>query len=227
LFAGLLLAFLRFPGPAVVPVELWAGLRLLVRLPGVRLGSWLLTLQAVLFVALSVLGPLHLAGLGVTVVAISIVYLLTGAFAIGVSPLAGRWSDQRGRLEPMRYSVAVAIAGLALLPLFPGAWGYSVALVSVSLVLFFLSAPASALVTDAVDARELGFALGWAVVLLGWGPGSMVGAVGAGWLIETSAEIVPYLAMSVLCGLALVVLLREKATRTVGGIAGGHPPLAG
>jgi MFS family permease len=200
---------------------------LLVRLPGVRLGFWLLTLQAVLFGALSVLGPLHLAGLGVGVLAISVVYLLTGGLAIGISPLAGRWSDRRGRLEPMRYSVAVGVAGLAVLPLFPGAWGYSVALVSVSLVLFLLSAPASALVTDAVDARELGFALGWAVVLLGWGPGSMVGAVGAGWLIETSAEIVPYLAMSVLCAVALVALLREKATRTVGRIAGGRPPVAG
>ena len=42
-----------------------------------------------------------------------------------------------------------------------------------------------------------------------------------------SREMSTYLAMSVLCALALVVLLREKATRTIGGIAGGHPPIAG
>jgi YNFM family putative membrane transporter len=222
-FGALFLGFLRFPGPAIADIDLRAGLRLLFRLPGVLLGFWLLTLQAVLFGALGVLGPLHLADLGVAVLAISIVYLVTGGLAIGISPLAGRWSDRRGRLEPMRYALAVAVAGLAVLPLVPGASGYAIALVSVSLVLFLLSAPASALVTDAVEARELGFALGWAVVLLGWGPGSVVGAVGAGWLIEAAAQVVPYLIMSGLCGLALVALLRRPAGR----LHDEGPPLAG
>jgi predicted MFS family arabinose efflux permease len=173
----------------------------------------LLTLQAVVFGALAVAAPLRLAELGLTVATISIVYLVTGGFAIGVSPLAGRWSDRRGRLEPMRYSLAGATVAVAALPWFPRAWEFALALIVASLILFLLSAPASAVVTDAVEARELGYALGWAVILLGWGPGSVVGAVGAGWLTEVTAAFVPYLIMSALCAASLAALMGGRPRR--------------
>jgi MFS family permease len=215
LFAILLVGFIPFSAPPTDDVPLRSGMRRLVRTPGVLAGFGLLTLQAVLFGALSVLGPLRLAELGLTVAAISFVYLITGGLAAGVSPVAGRWSDRRGRLEPMQYSLAGAIVALAVLPWFSRGWGFALGLVAASLILFLLSAPASAVVTDAVEARELGFALGWSVILLGWGPGSVVGAVGAGWLIETTAEYVPYVIMSVLCAASLLALQGERARRSI------------
>jgi predicted MFS family arabinose efflux permease len=214
-FAILFAGFLPFSGPPTAEVRLRSSLRLLIRTPGVVVGFWLLTLQSIVFGALSVLGPLRLAELGFTVVAISIVYLTTGGLAIGVSPVAGRWSDRRGRLEPIQYSLAGAIIAIAALPWFSHGWQYALVLVVASLILFLLSVPASAVVTDAVDTRELGFALGWSIILLGWGPGSVVGAVGAGLLTETSADLVPYLIMSALCAGTLVAVHGERARRSI------------
>jgi predicted MFS family arabinose efflux permease len=215
LFAVLFAGFLPYSGPPTGDIQLRSGLRLLIRTSAVIAGFSLLTLQAVVFGALSVLGPLRLAELGFTVAAISIVYLITGGLAIGVSPVAGRWSDRRGRLEPMQYSLAAAIIAIAVLPWFSRGWLFALALVVTSLILFLLSAPASAIVTDAVDTRELGFALGWSVILLGWGPGSVVGAVGAGWLLETSADLVPYAILSAFCAGTLVVLRGERARQSI------------
>jgi predicted MFS family arabinose efflux permease len=215
LFALLFAGFLPYSGPPTGDIQLRSGLRLLIRTSAVIAGFSLLTLQAVVFGALSVLGPLRLAELGFTVAAISIVYLITGGLAIGVSPVAGRWSDRRGRLEPMQYSLAAAIIAIAVLPWFSRGWLFALALIVTSLTLFLLSAPASAVVTDAVDTRELGFALGWSVILLGWGPGSVVGAVGAGWLLETSADLVAYAILSALCAGMLVVLRGERARQSI------------
>jgi MFS family permease len=215
LFGILLVGFLPFSPPPTADVPLRSGMRLLIRTPGVLAGFWLLTLQAVLFGALSILGPLRLAELGFTVAAISLVYLTTGGLAAGVSPAAGRWSDRHGRLEPIQYSLAGGILAIAVLPWFSHGWQFALGLILTSLILFLLSAPASAVVTDAVDARELGFALGWSVILLGWGPGAVVGAVGAGWLIETTAEFVPYMIMSALCAASLLVLQGKRARRSI------------
>jgi ACDE family multidrug resistance protein len=215
LFAALCLAFLPFPGLPPAPVRAGPGLRALASTPGIVLGFWLLTLQAIVFGGLSVVAPLRLADLGLTIAAIAIVYLATGGLAIGAGPLAGRWSDRSGRLRPMQYSLGGAIAGVIALPWLSRAWQFSLVLIAASLVLFLLSAPASAVVTDAVDAQELGYALGWAVILLGWGPGSMVGAVVAGLLTEATFDFVPYLLMSALCVATLAALSTRRARRTL------------
>ena len=106
-----------------------------------------------------------------------------------------------------------AVVGVSLLPWASRAWVFAAVLAAASLLLFVLSAPASAVVTDAVEARNLGYALGWSVILLGWGPGSMVGAVAAGWLTEATFDFIPYLLMSLLCAGTLAALSTRRAER--------------
>ena len=65
-------------------------------------GFWLIALPAVLFGALSVLGPLSLDNVGVGALGLTIFWLVSAAFGAAQSPFLGRWSDRRGRLEPIR-----------------------------------------------------------------------------------------------------------------------------
>ena len=98
------LALWAWSTPGVVP-EPGAGfgqLRAALGRPAVLAGFWLFTLPAVFAGVVEVLGPLRLDDLGASGAAIGVVFLLTAAVEAVLSPLAGRLSDRRGRLMPIR-----------------------------------------------------------------------------------------------------------------------------
>ena len=67
----------------------------------VRTGLLLVTVPGLLFGTLSVLGPLRMDELGAASIAIGATWLLAAGLEAIVSPLAGRFSDRRGRLAPL------------------------------------------------------------------------------------------------------------------------------
>src|SRR3954470_14531727 len=67
----------------------------------VRTGLLLVTVPGLLFGTMSVLGPLKLDELGATSAAIGATWLFAAGFEALVSPMAGRFSDKRGRLAPL------------------------------------------------------------------------------------------------------------------------------
>src|SRR5205085_1746302 len=69
-------------------------------------GLLLMSLPALLFGVLGVLGPLHLAAAGWGAAAVGAVWLTGAALESAQAPLVGRLVDRRGRLLPVRGSRA-------------------------------------------------------------------------------------------------------------------------
>jgi uncharacterized Ntn-hydrolase superfamily protein len=80
-----------------------------LRNPTFLVGLMLMTLGALLFGILGVLGPLHLAHAGWGAAAIGAVWLVGAALETVQAPLIGRMSDRRGPLVPTRISLTAAI----------------------------------------------------------------------------------------------------------------------
>jgi MFS family permease len=77
-------------------------------------GVWLTGLAGMAFGLVDVLGPLRLSALGASALVIGATYLGSAAIEAGLSPLAGRLSDRRGALVPVRILLAWgAVASLA------------------------------------------------------------------------------------------------------------------
>jgi ACDE family multidrug resistance protein len=207
-FGALLLAFAWIPGLRTRPPGSGVKNRTLARNAGVVIGALLLALQSVAFGALSVLAPLRLSDLGFSTSAISMVYVATAALVIVVNPLSGRWTDRRGHRTPVMYILAGSAAAVTVLAWAETAWVFAALLVATEVALFGLSAPASALVTDAVEASSVGVGMAWAVILLAWAPPNMLGALAGGVLRETGH--VPYLILGVSC-LAVLGLLTRRS----------------
>ena len=81
-----------------------------------RTGLLLITVPGLLFGTLSVLGPLRMDELGAGAAAIGAVWLFAAGLEAIVSPLAGRFSDRRGRLAPMLGGLVGGAITFALLP---------------------------------------------------------------------------------------------------------------
>ena len=65
-------------------------------------GMWLTTLAGLAFGVLDVLAPLRLSRLGASALLIGATFLAAAAIEAALSPLAGRLSDRRGALLPVR-----------------------------------------------------------------------------------------------------------------------------
>ena len=206
-FGALLVAFAWIPGLATPPPSTSARQRSLLRNRGVMIGTLLLGLQSLVFGSLSVLAPLRLSDLGFSTSMISAVYVSTGILVIAINPLAGRWSDRRGHRLPMVYLLTAGAVAVSVLAYVNSAWAFAGVLITTEVALFGLSAPASALVTDAVEAASLSLGVAWAVILLAWAPPNMVGALLGGVLRD--AAHAPYLLLGALSILTVALLMRR------------------
>jgi hypothetical protein len=65
---------------------------------------------------LDVLAPLRLAELGAMAILIAATFLAASAIEAGLAPLAGRQTDRRGAIAPIRISLAAAVAVSLLAP---------------------------------------------------------------------------------------------------------------
>jgi MFS family permease len=171
------------------------------------LGSvWFVTLPALLFSTMGVLVSLRLDALGMSAVAIGAVFLISAGIEAVLNPAAGRYSDVRGRLLPIRVGLAASALMALLLP-----WPDSRYLLAVLVVLAGMSfgifwTPAMSHLTDLAERRGLDYAYGFALVNLAWAPGQALGASGGGALARATSDTVPYLILAALCLLSLALL---------------------
>ena len=123
--AGTMLIVTAFLAPAprrTVPQGLRAAWPA-IRDPHVGAGMWLTMLAGVAFGVIDVLAPLRLNTLGASALVIGGTFLASAAIETGLSPLAGRMSDRRGELVPVRLSLAAAVVVSLLAPvLAPAPW---------------------------------------------------------------------------------------------------------
>jgi MFS family permease len=190
--AGLAAWAWRTPG---VPPEPSPGLPALLgalRRRPVLAGFWLFTLPALFAGVIEVLVPLRLDELGASGAAIGAIFLLTAAVEAVLSPLAGRLSDRRGRLAPIRLGVAGAVVMAVLLPLPADAVLLGVVVLFTFAALGGFWAPAMAMLSDASEEAGLDQALAFSISNLAWAAGHLLGSGAGGALADATADAVPY-----------------------------------
>jgi len=197
----------RQPSPG-----LWA-LGAALRRREVLAAFWLFSIPALYAGVVEVLVPLRLDDLGASGAAIGAIFLVAATVEAVLNPVAGRLSDRRGRLAPIRVGLVGAVVMAVLLPL-PDA----VVLVGAGVSLAFaalaaLWAPAMAMLSDASEAVGLDQALAFSIANLSWGVGQLVGSGAGGALADATADAVPYALLSVVCAatLAGVISLGRSA----------------
>jgi MFS family permease len=176
----------------------------------VATGLWLTMLAGMAFGTVDVLAPLRLGHLGATVLIIGATFLASAAIESGLSPLAGRLSDRRGALVPIRLSLSAAVAVSLLAPVLePAPW--LIALLIVGMPAYgTLFAPASALLSAGAHRLDLNQGLAFGLVNLAWATGQTVASAGSGALAQATSDIVPY---SLLAGIYLGTLLVLQRSR--------------
>jgi MFS family permease len=201
--AGLGVWAWQMPGVAPEPSPRLRTLLAAMRRRPVLAGFWLFTLPALFAGVIEVLVPLRLDELGASGAVIGGIFLLTAALEAVLSPLAGRVSDRRGRLFPIRAGLAGAVVMAILLPL-PGA----VVLLGVAVLFTFAAlgafwAPGMAMLSDASEAAGLDLALAFSISNLAWAAGHLVGSGAGGALADATSDAVPYGLLSVVCAATL------------------------
>lgn len=182
----------------------------------VRLGIWLMVMPALLFGLLGVLAPLALGRAGWGTAAIGGVFLAGAALEMVFSPFAGRLSDRRGRLFPVRVALlasAFVTAGLA----FAGRAPFVALLVLAAAVSFgAFWAPAMALLAD--GAERLGLAQGLAFGLMNsaWAVGNAFAPAVGGAVARATGDTTPYATAAVLCAATWAALLVLAPSRLRG-----------
>jgi len=200
-----------------VPPEPSPGTRVVLRAltrRDVLAGFWLFTLPAVFAGTLEVLVPLRLDDLGASGAAVGAVFLVAAGVEALVSPAAGRLSDRRGRLAPIRAGLAGATVMAVLMPL-PATVGLvAVALIAVIAALGSFWAPAMAMLSDSSEKAGLDQALAFSIGNLAWSLGHVLGGGAGGALADATADALVYGLLGVTCGLTLAGVIALGRTRT-------------
>jgi MFS family permease len=180
---------------------------------GFGAGLWLTLLPAFLFGVLDVLVPLQLDDGGWGVIAIGAVFLTAGLFETALNPIVGRVSDRRGRLFPIRISLAASVlVGTAL------AFAHTPVVVAFFTVLAALSfggfyTPGMALVSDRAELAGLTQGLAFGFMNTAWAAGALTGPTVGGGLADAFGDATPYLLCAAACAVTLALLASHGARR--------------
>jgi MFS family permease len=218
--AGLALALaivaLQTPSP---PAEERQPLRLVLvalRERSVLAGMWLLTLPALLFGTLSVLGPLQLDRLGWSAVGVAATYAVAAVFEASLSPVIGRWSDRKGRLAPIRIGLVASTTVCLVIPWIGERWLLSAFVVLAGCAFGTFWSPAMAMLSDGWEGAGVGHALGFSLMNFAWAPGNVLGSAAGGGVAEAAGDVVAYGMLAALCAgtvTGAIVLGRGVAKR--------------
>jgi len=185
-----------------------------VRDPRVGAGMWLTFLAGVAFGVVDVLAPLRLARLGASALVIGATFLASAAIETGLSPMAGRLSDRRGELVPVRLSLTAAVVVSLLAPvLAPAPW--LIALLIVGMPAYgTLFAPATALLSSGAERLGLNQGLAFGLGNLSWAAGQAGAAAAGGAIAQVTSDFVPYALLAGGC-LATLIALRPGRSQLV------------
>jgi MFS family permease len=173
---------------------------------GVALAMWLVALPAVAAGALDVLAPLRLHRFGASVAAVGATFLLAAVAEGTVSPVAGRLSDLRGRLLPLRLGLAAAGALLLCFSLPGGPLVLAIVVVAIAGALGGFWAPAMALLSDAAERQGLDYGLAAALMNLAWASGQIIGSGAGGAIANVAGDGAAMTIVAALCVGTLLLL---------------------
>ncbi|MGH2892557.1 MAG: MFS transporter [Solirubrobacteraceae bacterium] len=205
----------RHPEPVrtAAGAETNSPLRDLVGSPRIRLGSWLILLEAATIGATSTLLPLRLARFGAHSVVVGAVFLLSSLMSMAVSGPIGRLVDRRGAGFPLCVGLTLTAILMALLPLPHSA--VLLAIVSVVALggpLTAYTIPALTVITDTAEQLGIPLAVATMMLNLAWAAGEVIGAPAAANLSQATSDAVPLLALSAIMVLTLRPVIRARFT---------------
>jgi MFS family permease len=209
---GLALAVLaaRTPAPAPGARQPLVLIISALRSPSVVAGYWLIALPSLLFGALTVLAPLSLDAVGVGALGMTIFWLVSAALGAVQSPLLGRWSDRRGRLEPVRFGLAASIAVSLTIPFASDRAALIALVLAASLSYNTFWVPGGALLTEAAEAYGLGHGFSFALFNFAWAPAGALGAVAGGALGDSLGDTASYAMLAALCAATLILVTPRR-----------------
>jgi MFS family permease len=184
-------------------------------------GMWLTLLAGLGFGVVDVLAPLRLSRLGAAATVIGATFLAAAAIEAGISPLAGRLSDRRGALLPIRLALAAAAAVSLVVPLLPSVSWLVVVLIAGMPCYGALFAPATALLSAGAHRLSLNQGLAFGLANLAWASGQAVAAAASGALAQATSDLVPY---ALLAAILLATLAAAQRRARTGGWASGTGP---
>jgi MFS family permease len=180
----------------------------------IRISLALITVPGLLFGTAGVLVPLRMDELGAGAAAIGLTWLIGAGLEAIASPLAGRFSDRRGRMAPMLAGLAGAAIIYTLFP-WPQSWQLlAIVLIVGAPVVGLLWAPSMAMLSDGADAVGLEQGLAFGLMNLTWATGQTIGNIGGAGLGQAAGDEVAFLVLAATC-VAVFAALRIRAPRPV------------
>jgi MFS family permease len=166
-------------------------------------GLGLMSLPALLFGILSVLGPLRLAAAGWGAAAIGATWLAGAALETVGSPLVGRLVDRRGRLLPVRVCLVVGTAISLALAASPRPLFYVPLIVLAAASFGMLFTPAFALIADGAESVGLPQGMAFGFMSAAWALGAFVGPAAGGAIAGATGDWIPFVLAAALCAIAI------------------------
>ncbi len=201
----------RLPATRSTPRTGSISLRQALRDAPFAVAVWLTVVPALFFGALDLLAPLTFDDAGWGSVAIAGAFVCAGLIEVALAPVAGRLSDVRGRLVPVRLGLwGMAAIGI-MLALSDRALVVAALIFCASVAVSGVTSPGIALVSDRAEATGLPQTLGFGVMNSAWATGAMVGPVAAGALAAGVGDATPYL---VCAGIAVATAIGIGSTFT-------------
>jgi DHA1 family multidrug resistance protein-like MFS transporter len=197
------------PPPQAPSAETSTPLRDMLRSPHIRLGCWLILVEAATIGATSALLPLRLSRFGAHNIVVGAVFLVASLISMLVSAPIGRAVDRRGPRAPLCVGLTLTAILMAALPLPQTA--ALLAIVSVIALggpLTAYTIPALTVITDASERLGIPLAVATMMLNLAWALGEVIGAPAAANLSQATTDAVPLLALSAIMVLTLRPVLR-------------------
>jgi predicted MFS family arabinose efflux permease len=166
---------------------------------GLRLGVWLVLLEAATFGAINVLLPLRLAGFGASGLAIGLTFVLASALSASLSTVVGHVTDRRGPYLPLIAGLVTGAPLMALLVV-PHA---ALPLAALMIITFggpltFSMIPAASLMTGSAEAVGVSLVLATTLFNLAYALGETLGAPISATTAQATSDFVPLLAIALL-----------------------------
>lgn len=179
----------------------------------IRLGSWLILLEAATIGATSALLPLRLARFGAGSIVVGAVFLVSSLISMAVSAPIGRTVDRRGAGVPLCVGLTLTAILMALLPV-----PHSAALLAIVCVIALggpltaYTIPALTIITDTAERLGIPLAVATMMLNLAWASGEVIGAPTAANLSQATSDAVPLLALSAIMVLTLRPVIKARLT---------------
>jgi len=231
---GLAVWTARRPEPArqTRDAETSSPVRTLLGSSQIRLGSWLILLEAATIGATSALLPLRLAHFGASSAVVGLVFLVASLISMTVAGPIGKTVDRRGATAPLCVGLMLTAILLAALPLpHSAALLAIVSIIALGGPLTAYTIPSLTVITDAAERLGVPLAVATMMLNLAWAIGEVVGAPAAANASQATTDAVPLLALSAIMVLTLRPVLKVRLIPAhhhhgVDAHAGGDQPWA-